>query len=183
MMKKLEMKFSLWQWIALAGLGFLLPACKAQPTGQVENVNFDRTLSAMLNEENVPFMSVATLKNRSVDSVILLDAREKEEYETSHIPGAIWVGYDDFNAERVQDIERGKEVVVYCSVGYRSEKVGEQLLKMGFEDVHNLYGSIFEWANQSQPLVSPEGDTVQQIHAYNLLWGQWMKNEDIKKKY
>ncbi len=179
----MQMKIAPWKWIALAGIGFLLPACKAQPTGQVENVNFDRTLSAMLNEENVPFISVATLKNRSVENVILLDAREKEEFETSHIPGAIWVGYEDFKRERVQGLDKEKEVVVYCSVGYRSEKIGEQLIDMGFEKVNNLYGSIFEWANQSQPLITPEGDTVQQIHAYNLLWGRWMKNENIEKKY
>jgi rhodanese-related sulfurtransferase len=170
-------------WVLLAGLGLLWPSCVAQPTGLVQSNAYDRTLSTLLNPEEVPVLSVDQLYQLGTENVILLDTRAREEYEVSHIPGAIWVGYEDFDAERVANLDRQKEVIVYCSVGYRSEKVGGQLQDLGFEHVQNLYGSIFEWANQSYPLVSPSGDTIRQIHAYNRVWGRWMTNEKVEKKY
>lgn len=57
------------------------------------------------------------------------------------------------------------------------------MLKAGFSNVVNLYGSIFEWANCNYPLVNNKNDTVFQIHAYSKLWGQWMNNSKIKKIY
>ncbi len=170
-------------YATLIGVGLFMTSCFAQPTGMVKSKSYDRTLAMMLNSEEVPFISVEELVNIKSDSIILLDTRSRKEYEVSHIPGAIWVGYDDFDRERVKGLDPKKEVIVYCSVGYRSEKIGEQLQDQGFEEIRNLYGSIFEWANQSQPLVTSSGDTVHQIHAYNKVWGRWMKNENVEKKY
>ena len=48
---------------------------------------------------------------------------------------------------KVEDIARESTIVVYCSVGYRSEKIAEELDKLGFTNVSNLYGGIFEWIN------------------------------------
>jgi rhodanese-related sulfurtransferase len=52
-----------------------------------------------------------------------------------------------FSEEVVADLPREAPVIVYCSVGYRSEKIGEKLQKLGFQNVHNLYGGIFQWKN------------------------------------
>jgi len=170
-------------WALLAGLGLLLPSCLAQPTGLVQNKAYDRTLSTMLNPDEVSVLSVNQLHQLGPENVILLDTRSREEYDVSHIPGAIWVGYEEFQSERVRNLNPDQKVIVYCSVGYRSEKIGEKLQDLGFTNVRNLYGSIFEWANQSYPLISPSGDTIQQIHAYNRVWGKWMTNDQVEKKY
>lgn len=170
-------------YASLIGFGLFMTSCFAQPTGMVKSKSYDRTLAMMLNSEKVPFISVEEFVSIKSDSIILLDTRSREEYEVSHIPGALWVGYDDFDRDRVKNLDPKKQVIVYCSVGYRSEKIGQQLQKEGFEEIRNLYGSIFEWANQSQPIVNPEGDTVNQIHAYNKVWGRWMRNENLEKKY
>ena len=37
--------------------------------------------------------------------------------------------------------------IVYCTIGARSETIGEKLKKNGFTNVYNLYGGIFEWKN------------------------------------
>ena len=66
-------------------------------------------------------------------------------------------------------------MVVYCTVGYRSERIGEKLQKMGFQDVHNLYGGITEWVNQGHKVVDPEGNETPKVHTYSKDWGKWLK--------
>ncbi|MEZ4984799.1 MAG: rhodanese-like domain-containing protein [Saprospiraceae bacterium] len=66
---------------------------------------------------------------------LFLDARERKEFEVSHLPGAHFIGYDDFDLSRVEKLDKGREVIVYCSVGYRSEKITEKLLAAGFTNV------------------------------------------------
>ncbi|MDF9798804.1 putative sulfurtransferase [Catalinimonas alkaloidigena] len=85
---------------------------------EVESTAYDVMLSTLLGH-SVPEVSVAEMKS---NEVILLDAREKEEYNVSRIKGAHWVGYDDFSLERVEEFSKNQELVVYCSVGYRSDK-------------------------------------------------------------
>ena len=113
-------------------------------------------------------------------NVILLDTRERSEYDVSHLPNARWVGYKDFDLSRVADIPKDANVVAYCTVGYRSEKVGEKLQKAGFSNVHNLYGSIFEWVNQGNVVYDNAGKTTPKVHAYSKKWGVWLnKGEKI----
>ena len=108
-------------------------------------------------------------------NMVILDARSEEEYRVSHIRGAIHVGYDDFDAEKVKHLPKNSKVVVYCSVGYRSGKIGEKLAENGFEQVYNLYGGIFGWVNEGYKIVDPDGEPTDKIHAYNESWGKWLK--------
>lgn len=133
-------------------------------------------LLEMMYRKTVPLLSVeqAARLQASDKQVLFLDTREKAEYQVSHIKDARWVGYADFDLQRVAGIPRNTPLVVYCSVGYRSEKIGEQLLQAGFSQVYNLYGSIFEWVNQGYPVYKSPGGQTNQVHAYSRLWGQWL---------
>lgn len=111
-----------------------------------------------------------------------LDAREWSEYNISHIKDAVAVGYDHFEMSTVENIPKDAKVVVYCSVGYRSERIGEQLIQAGYKHVYNLYGGIFNWVNQGFDVFDDQGK-VQKIHAYDKEWGKWVQNEDVKKMY
>ncbi len=51
------------------------------------------------NTESVPYISSDRLK-LILNDVLLFDAREKVEFETSHIKNALFVGYDKFNLEK-----------------------------------------------------------------------------------
>ncbi|QJW91898.1 rhodanese-like domain-containing protein [Spirosoma taeanense] len=126
-----------------------------------------------LYKKSVPLISVTELKK--MPNVVLLDTRSKAEYDVSHLPNAHWVGYDDFDLKRVPSIPRTANIVLYCSVGYRSEKVGEKLLAAGYQHVYNLYGSLFEWVNEGNPVVDNQGKPTQRVHAYSRLWGVWLK--------
>lgn len=139
-------------------------------TGQVENRAFDKLLTTLLSH-SVPELSVKQLAGRS--DVMLLDSREPREYEVSHLPGARLVGFDHFDIQQVADLPKNTPLVVYCTVGYRSEKIAERLLAAGFTEVYNLYGGIFEWKNQGMPVYSDKGETSQ-VHAYSPSWGIWL---------
>jgi rhodanese-related sulfurtransferase len=133
------------------------------------------TMLKTLLKHTVPVISVDSLK-ACQQNVTLLDAREPAEFAVSHIANALPVGYNQFSLDLVKTLDKGAPVVVYCSVGYRSERVAEKLKAAGFTDVRNLYGGIFEWKNQRQPVVDTNGDTTQRVHAYNKIWGVWLKN-------
>ncbi len=61
-------------------------------TGQVANPKFKKRIDFLLSE-TVPFISVSELKENS-ENYLILDAREKEEYEVSKIVSAKYVGYE-----------------------------------------------------------------------------------------
>ncbi len=100
---------------------------------------------------------------------ILIDSRSEEEYAVSHLQGAK-------RAESVAEVEsstpdRDAFIVVYCSVGYRSSRLADQLMEAGFTNVYNLEGSIFKWANEGRP-VFRDGREVSAVHPYDDDWGR-----------
>ena len=132
-------------------------------------------MSERMARGDVPDWSVEQLRQQ-FDDVLLLDTRERAEYEVSHLPGAVWIGYEDFDPNRLPTgLDPATKIVTYCSVGYRSERIGEQLQAAGFTDVHNLRGSIFEWANAGYPVVDAQNQPTQNIHGYNKKWGRWVR--------
>lgn len=143
------------------------------------NPEFEKEVDSYLNY-SVPAITVKNLIQIK-DDVILLDAREVKEYEVSHIPGARYVGYDDFDESLLEGIDKDQRIVVYCSIGFRSEKVGDKLKKLGYTNAYNLFGSIFEWANEGQPLEDKAGNTTHKLHTYNKKWSKWV-NEGAAEK-
>ena len=65
-------------------------------------------------------------------------------------------------------------IVVYCSIGYRSEKIGKKIKNLGFSRVYNLYGGIFEWSNRAYPLIDNQKKKTIKVHGYNQDWGKWL---------
>jgi rhodanese-related sulfurtransferase len=145
----------------------------AQPEPHVEAPPFAATLRTLLDHD-VPERDVDALA-AARPAPVLLDAREADEYAVSRLPGARWVGYDDFDLARVADLDPDAPVVVYCSVGYRSEKVAGRLRAAGFTDVANLYGGLFEWVNRGHPIVDAEGRLTRRVHAYSRTWGVFLR--------
>ena len=110
------------------------------------------------------------LKNKA--PMVLVDVRDKPEYDVSHIQGAVHI-------TRASEIVRRYGsypgmVVVYCSVGYRSGDMAQQLGRAGMTRVFNLKGSIFKWVNRGNPVVNKHGDATV-VHPYNPYWGQLLK--------
>lgn len=95
---------------------------------------------------------------------LFLDARTPEEFSISHIPHAMYVGSKDFNISKMNNVPKDTPIVVYCSIGIRSDVVADKLLKAGFANVQNLYGGIFEWLNNGYSIVNNDNLPTKKIH-------------------
>ena len=146
----------------------------------VSSAAFSDKINSYL-EFSIPVVSVK--EAHQLKDVVFLDAREIEEYEVSHLPAAKYIGYKNMDDAVLKQVPKDKRIVVYCSIGYRSEKIGEKLKKKGFTRVYNLYGSIFEWANEGYALDDKTGQPTKRVHVYNKQWSKWMTNRNYEKVY
>ncbi len=174
-------------WLRLCVLGFAiflfsLEICAA-PTRTWE------TTLQWVHESfpNTRHLSTAQLaiKMQSRDTSlvpIIFDVRTQAEFSVSHLPLAV-------RAERLKQAmpyllgqKKDRPIVVYCSVGYRSSQLAQDLAAEGFTQVHNLQGGIFTWANQNRMMENQHGLT-KAMHPYNADWGQLLsiKIEQRKK--
>jgi rhodanese-related sulfurtransferase len=162
---------------------FINTACGQVPADRphLANKAFDERVTELI-DFSVPVISVQEL-HKSQNDYVILDAREKKEYDISHIQGAKYIGYDDFHKKNMDAIPKDSKIVLYCSVGYRSEKIGKKLQKMGYTDVYNLFGSIFEWVNQGYTVVDNLNHPVFKVHTYNKKWSQWVDEDKAIKIY
>ncbi len=151
---------------------FMIASASAQQKRKVKSSTYDMLLKKMLNHK-VSEITVDSL-SKIVSNVVLLDARELDEYKVSHLANATYVGYNNFNMDSLKIIDKKTPIVVYCSIGYRSGKITEKLIENGFVNVQNLYGGIFEWKNNNKMLVDDNGIT-NDVHPYSKTWGVWLK--------
>jgi rhodanese-related sulfurtransferase len=105
----------------------------------------------------------------------VINIKEAAENNVSHIPNARFVGFDRFELTAISDLPKNKPLIVYCSIGKRSEKITKKLLKEGFNNVHNLYGGIFEWVNEGNGIVDNENKPTNKVHAYGRFWGLFLE--------
>lgn len=122
-----------------------------------------------------PTISIADAKAKiGKSNVYFLDTREQKEYNVSHIENAVFTGYDHFKISSVSHIPKNAEIIVYCSIGARSQTVGQRLMKAGYTNVKNMYGGMFHWANNGYPMVNNSGESTNKIHGYSKSWGKWV---------
>lgn len=150
--------------------------CAPLQAQRTQNTAFDKEIADLLSF-TVSTLTVPQLKNWETAGrrFHLLDARAKEEYQVSHLPNAKHIGYEQFNEAALRGIGKDELIVVYCSVGYRSEKIGERLKAKGYKRVYNLYGSLFEWVNQGHAVEDAQGRPTKRVHTYNKDWSRWLE--------
>lgn len=87
--------------------------------------------------------------NNNTEICMIIDLRDKREYEEYHVKNAINIEYDNFmefdNYERV--IDKNKTVVLYCDRGGRSIYAAKKLRMYGYQ-VKSLAGGINNYLNR-----------------------------------
>ncbi|WP_411274417.1 rhodanese-like domain-containing protein [Daejeonella sp.] len=126
-------------------------------------------------DRNIPQVSVEEFIQLNKNDLFVLDIREEEEYVVSHLKNARHAGYFWFDMRKVYDIPEKAQVVLYCSIGIRSEKIAQKLITAGYKNVYILYGGIFEWVNSGQPVYKSNGVQTSEIHTYTKKWARWVE--------
>jgi sterol desaturase/sphingolipid hydroxylase (fatty acid hydroxylase superfamily)/rhodanese-related sulfurtransferase len=89
----------------------------------------------------------------------LFDIRTREEFEVSHLPGAILLLPETPAKDVLKTYNNNRSSVLYCSVGYRASKMARALQREGRRNVSVLDGSVFQWSLENRPLENRDGAT------------------------
>lgn len=89
------------------------------------------------------------------DSFLLLDVREKEEWDNGHLPGAAHCskGVIERDIGKVAP-DADREIVLYCGGGYRSALAADNLQKMGYSNVISMDGGFRDWKESGYTIVN-----------------------------
>ena len=105
-----------------------------------------------LVDELRPFVretTVAELGER-IDTAILIDIREAEEFNLGAIPGSVFLPRGVLEAGIVEYAsEADTEIVLYCATGHRSVLAAHSLQQIGYTNVSSLAGGIEEWKTRA----------------------------------
>ena len=95
--------------------------------------------------DNLPReISVAEAAVMRDEGAFILDVREPDEWNESHIPGATLIPLGEL-ASRVSEVPQDQEVVVVCRSGNRSQQGRDILLSAGFTNVTSMAGGVNQW--------------------------------------
>ncbi len=90
-----------------------------------------------------PLISVVGLQRLmsgpAADRLVVLDVRNLNEFEAGHLAGALNIPVDELRF-RLDEVPKGRPIVVHCRSGFRSHLALRILREHGWADVRNLSG-------------------------------------------
>ena len=89
-------------------------------------------------------------EDASREPPVLVDVREPWEFDLCRIEGSILVPLGEL-PRRVEELPRGRTLVMVCHTGRRSQNAAMFLAQSGFDDVQNLKGGVEGWAVEVDP--------------------------------
>jgi len=108
----------------------------------------------MTQPDEIPEITPTELKARLDDGEVplLVDVREHFERRIADLPphDQIHVPTGEF-LHRMSELDRDREIVVYCRTGSRSTWAARLLLERGFKQVLNLRGGLMAWRTEVDP--------------------------------
>jgi len=156
-----------WIFLTYLLLSIISPSLGGDKNSKLKNTGNKEQLKIMTKKiqkrfPSVPVMTPQTLKKEMLTkNIILLDVRPEKERKISVIPGSISLKIFHENKNKY----KGKKIVAYCTIGYRSSKHAEILNKLGF-NVYNLEGSLLGWINEGGHLETLHGKSTKRVFIY-----------------
>lgn len=103
-----------------------------------------------VNQDNMNPQQIS--KQVENKEIVLIDVREKDEWDDGHIEGAKHIPLGSLNAEAVNDLSKDSKIYTYCRSGGRAGRAAQILQNMGFKNTQNM-GGVIEWQNNGGELV------------------------------
>ena len=106
--------------------------------------------------ENVPAslpreIGVSEAFTKYQNGTFILDVRTQEEWDEYHAPNSTLIPLDQLPS-RLNELPRGREIVIVCRSGNRSQQGRDILLNAGFEQVTSMRGGLNEWRASGYPV-------------------------------
>ena len=93
----------------------------------------------------------AAAKSQSGEATIV-DVREKDEWDESHIPDAVHMSRGTVELEVEEKFpDRNTTIICHCGGGGRSALAAESLQKMGYKNVRSMAGGFKAWKAAGLP--------------------------------
>lgn len=87
------------------------------------------------------------------ENFVLLDVREQDEWEKSHISGAEYLGKGVLERDiETEYPDTNQELILYCGGGFRSALAADNLQKMGYPNVKSMEGGFRSWTEAGYPI-------------------------------
>lgn len=85
---------------------------------------------------------------------IIVDVRNKDEYNFAHIKDAINIAVEsDEFINQIENLDKSKSYFIYCSIGKRSDTAVSLMYKVGFKNLYSLKGGFLEWKKEQLPVI------------------------------
>lgn len=118
--------------------------------------------------ERVDAMEASELLTQSAFTI--LDVRGENEFNVSHLKGAI-----RYEEGLLGQLRSDEPVMVYCTVGLRSNQVAKALRKEGFERIIELQDGLIGWSNAKLPLINSNNELTDSVHVYSQYFSALLK--------
>jgi rhodanese-related sulfurtransferase len=144
---------------------FFTASCVNPPRDQTEK---KEAAYAMYQEYAKDFPDVRDISSETLlgdANAVFIDVRPPEERAVSMIKGAI--SAKDFLDD--PGAYPNKELVAYCTIGYRSGEFAEAMRKRGLA-IKNLQAGILGWLHAGGEIDGPDGKPVRKVHVYGEKW-------------
>ena len=129
-----------------------LELCYAPPFGTAKDVtNFAGYIATNLLNDDFRQVHFSKVRELVENGAFIIDVREKDEYELSHINGSLNLPLSEIR-ERLNEVPKDRPVYVHCRSGQRSYNACLLLKHMGFDNIFNISAgymgiSFFEYFN------------------------------------
>lgn len=127
-----------------------------------------RSSRDLLDEARRVIPEVTPQQMRAEPDRLVIDVRERNEFEEGHVPGAEHLS-KGFIETRIEDLvpDRETPITLYCGSGVRSLLAGRAIRELGYTDVASLGGGFGAWKQAGFDFVVPKGLTAQQKQRYS----------------
>ena len=121
--------------LTISAVLLLLTGCGAEDAPTYRQVSSDEAAAMMASESDY----------------LILDVRTREEYEQSHIPGAVCVPNESIGSGELSALPRKDQLIlVYCRSGNRSKQAAQKLADSGYMNIVE-FGGILSWTGETVP--------------------------------
>jgi rhodanese-related sulfurtransferase len=100
---------------------------------------------------DISLQEAKSLMDENKDMVIL-DVRTIPEFREGHLKNALNIPVQEL-ADRVNELDKDDELLVYCRTGNRSSTAVEILQEAGFNKIFHMHDGISIWIQQGYPVV------------------------------